>query len=482
MRFFAVILLALQPAVAAVFSSGQAARLVIGQTTFTSQESGTNQTLVGGVGGLAWANGSLFVVDSNRVAADPVNNRVLIFQDLPSILPGPTDELPQTRRCPVCFGGATLVLGQPDFTTADVEIPPTQTSFRIPTAVATDGEILAVADTDNNRVLIWKSIPTGSQTPPDIVLGQKNFTSGEAAVPPNASSLRGPQGVWIQDGKLFVADTLNNRVLIWNTIPDSNGAPADFVLGQPGFNVLPDADPVTALQRVSATTLYTPVSVSSDGQRMYVADLAYDRVLIWNSIPTSSGQPADVAIGQPDMNSYGANNVTKMCEAAGTDDEGNLLYPARCGGTLDTPRFVLSDGQRLYIADTGNDRVLVFNSIPAVNGQSADVVLGQQTLLSNQSSDVDELHIASADSLRGPLGLAWDGANLYVSDPYNRRILVFTPAEPSIPYTGVRNSASRSVHAVGTLSFMGAIQKDDKVTVTIGENEYSYTLAADDTM
>jgi hypothetical protein len=46
-----------------------------------------------------------------------------------------------------------------------------------PTAVASDGSILAVADTSNNRILIWKSIPTTFGQPADIVLGQKDFTS-----------------------------------------------------------------------------------------------------------------------------------------------------------------------------------------------------------------------------------------------------------------------------------------------------------------
>ena len=95
---------------------------------------------------------------------------------------------------------------------------------------------LAVADTDHNRVLIWNRIPLTNNANADVVLGQANFTS--TAIPgqvPTAKSLRGPQGVWIQNGKLFVADTQNNRVLIWNSIPTQNGAAADVVLGQKDF-------------------------------------------------------------------------------------------------------------------------------------------------------------------------------------------------------------------------------------------------------
>ncbi len=56
--------------------------------------------------------------------------------------------------------------------------------------------------------------------------------------------MRGPQGVWIQGSKLFVADTQNNRVLIWNTIPTQNNQPADVVLGQPDFTTSPPINQV----------------------------------------------------------------------------------------------------------------------------------------------------------------------------------------------------------------------------------------------
>src|SRR4030081_860163 len=89
------------------------------------------------------------------------------------------------------------------------------------------------ADTNHNRVLIWNRIPTTNNAPADIVVGQPDFNT--FLVPgntPSAKSMRGPQGVWIQNGKLYVADTQNNRVLIFNKIPTANAAAADVVLGQ----------------------------------------------------------------------------------------------------------------------------------------------------------------------------------------------------------------------------------------------------------
>jgi uncharacterized protein (TIGR03437 family) len=80
------------------------------------------------------------------------------------------------------------------------------------------------------------------------------------------------------------------------------------------------------------------------------------------------------------------------------------------------------------------------------------------------------------------MSVAWDGTNLYVSDPFNRRVMVFTVAEPSIPFAGVRNAAGLLTFAVGTITFAGNVKEGDAVTVTIAQSrEYTYTIVADDT-
>jgi hypothetical protein len=60
---------------------------------------------------------------------------------------------------------------------------------------------------------------------------------------------------------------------------------------------------------------------------------------------------------------------------------GNTVYPA-CANTLNFPRFALSDGTRLFVADGGNDRILIFNTIPTTNGAAAEFsgsLISQQT-------------------------------------------------------------------------------------------------------
>jgi uncharacterized protein (TIGR03437 family) len=527
MKSISLVLLAVAAASAADFTTGQAARLVIGQSTFTQGDQGAGQNLIGAVGGVAYAGDMLFVADSNRVGASPLNERVLIFKNLSSNLPQPTDELFYYTRCPVCIGGANVVLGQPDFTSTNIGV--TQSAMRTPTAVASDGHVLAVADSDNNRVLIWNSIPTSNGAPADVVVGQPNFTS--SSIPgnvPNAKSMRGPSGLWIQNGKLYVADTQNHRILIFNSIPTANGAAADLVLGQPNLTTYVQPDLTKANSGANASNMESPVSVTSDGIHLFVSDLGHSRVMIWNTIPNANNVPADVIVGQPDVISTSSNN-TALCPAtasgtvstAGTaitwlsgdqfltqqagegitingtiygissvnnptsitlaTDAGTnasvpyASYPTQCNSTMDFPRFALSDGTRLFIADGGNDRVLVYNHIPTSNGAAADVIIGQLGGDINQASD-------STDSLRTPLSLAWDGTNLYVADSFNVRVMVYTPATPNVPYSGVRNAASLNVYAVGSVTIGGTITANDTITVTINGTNYTYTVVKTDTI
>jgi uncharacterized protein (TIGR03437 family) len=507
------------------FLTGQSAREVFGQPTFTFEGSGApSATLLGAVDGVAYANNTLFVVDSNpHGLLAPNNNRVLIYTNISKYVYDPTAEIPQGSRCPVCIGNpsvgqANLLLGQPDFSSATNPFT-TQFGFRNPTAIATDGKILVLADTDNNRVLIWKTIPTIIDQPADIVLGQSDFTT--AALGLTSSALRGPQGVWVQGTQLFVADTDNSRVLIWNSIPTSNNQAADLVLGEPNFTTAPPA--TTSNLPATASNLFNPVSVTSDGQHLFVTDLGNNRVMIWNSIPTQNGQPADVEVGQPNMTSGVANNALgacvmngidsdqnptypagcqSFCPSVGADSDGTVLYPQMCGYTLSYPRFALSDGQRLFIADGGNDRVLVYNSIPTANGAKYDRNLGQTDEFTDQTTspydsfrpDGDILESAP-QTVRTPMALAWDGTNLYVSDPYDLRVAVFTPGSANVPVTGVTNSYSLATYAVGSVSLTGTITATDTVTIMVtspgatatacpatGLACYTYTVLSSDTL
>ncbi len=106
-------------------TTGQAARLVIGQRTFTAQDTDSSDVILGAASGLAFAADTLIVADSNRIGASPSNHRVLLYKNASLMFPSPLSELTYDRKCPVCVGKATVVLGQPDFTTTTVNLPAT---------------------------------------------------------------------------------------------------------------------------------------------------------------------------------------------------------------------------------------------------------------------------------------------------------------------------------------------------------------------
>lgn len=496
MKWISVLLLIASSGFAADFITGQAARLVIGQTSFTAADPNSSNTVIGGASGVAYAADTLFIADDNRIGAVPNNNRVLILPNLSGMLPGPTTQLTYNSLCPICVGAAQVVLGQPDFSTTTTNFTTTPNNLREPTAVASDGVHLVVADTNHNRVMIWNHIPTTNNAPADVVLGQPNFTS--STVPtngvPSAKTMNGPQGVWIQNGRLYVADTQDNRILIYNRLPTTNGVAADLVLGQPNLTTFVQVDISQQNTNASATNMLNPVAVTSDGAKLFVTDLGYNRILIWNSIPSTNDAPADVEIGQPDMNSGIANNAfsttspaslataaTTTIEAPvlctvsnGTDSNGNLIYPSVCNYTLNYPRFALSDGTRLFVADGGNDRILEYLTIPSQNAAAADTIIGQV------GGDVDQATDA-ADSVNTPTSLAFDGTNLYAADPYNRRITVYTVAPNTLPYQAVVNTANPNIYATGSVTIGGTINNGDIVTIMINSTQYTYTVKATDT-
>lgn len=180
---------------------GQPADVVLGQPDGTHREE--NRGGVVGPASFRWPH-ALAGRNDLLLVADAGDHRVLGWT------PQPADDRV-----------ADLVLGQPDFHTA-VEWPygpHTGDRFRFPYAIALDGagpESLAVADTANNRVLLWDGVPTDGR-PADHVLAQPTFAAnGEnrwSSV--QHDTLCWPYGLSLSGDRLAVADSGNNRVVIW---------------------------------------------------------------------------------------------------------------------------------------------------------------------------------------------------------------------------------------------------------------------------
>jgi len=103
---------------------------------------------------------------------------------------------------------------------------------------------------------------------------------------------------------------------------------------------------------------------------------------------------------------------------------------------------------RLYVADQGNDRVMVFDVAPDqfVNHPSAVAVLGQANTWSQSNQVLRD--VSAQDQLYDPRGLAFDSVNqrLYATDSHWARLMVFTFPEShyavSSPSHGVMGFSS----------------------------------------
>jgi hypothetical protein len=371
------------------FEDFQYASVVIGQADALSF--GANRGVTAGADTLAFPLGRVLPFGGKLFVPDSDNSRLLVF-----------DSVPTTSG-----SSASIVLGQPDFSSMAGDT--TAATWTSPLGVAAAGDELLVADA--RRVLIFSSMPTQSGAAANLVEGWDDFgpVPAEECAPNRISRAA---GIWIANGKLLVADSHNNRVLIWNSIPTRSSQAADLALGQADLshcaaNAGGDLVP-------GDSTLLNPTDVWSDGVRVVVADSQNNRVLIWNSFPTQSGQPASVVLGQ-----------TNFTTALGTTTSTGLAQP----------NSVFSNGNQLFVADTKNNRILVWDTFPSVSGAEANGVLGQADYSHTQKNDDDQNREPDSNptgrTLSSPAGVAlWDD-QLFVTDYRNNRVLIFQGTKPT---------------------------------------------------
>src|ERR1019366_1610722 len=231
---------------------------VLGQALFTLNTAnfidgaGFNFS-AGSLGNITEADG--VAVDTNSspqhlYIADSLNSRILGWNNADSFANGQP---------------ADLVIGQPDMFHSVCAT--TQTGLCLPTGVAVDSNgDLYIADFENDRVVEYNApyaayaglgdtctaaAPCQNQLLANLVFGQPSFTTfscnrgvGENK-PATNEGLCGPEGVSVNPttGDLYVADTLNNRVLAFlDPLASGGGTPGtsgsagdtttDYVFGQ----------------------------------------------------------------------------------------------------------------------------------------------------------------------------------------------------------------------------------------------------------
>ena len=313
------------------------------------------------------------------------------------------------------------------------------------------------ADRDNHRVLIFNSIPTSGAATADVVVGQTVMTAGftTAANGGGAISAQGldqPQHVSVSaSGIMFITDLMNHRVLIFNAVPQTNGAAANYVIGQPGFTT----GVFNNGTLVAAARLNNPAAASMIQGKLYIADQANNRISVFNSIPTSDGSSADFAIGQLDTSTT----------TSGTDYSTQSSY-------LNSPYDMFAEQNRLYVADGGNHRVLVYTALPTLADVRPNFVIGHTgpTLsLANRG-----LAQPADNSLNQPRSIVAQNNKLAIADQANNRILFF-----DLPITADDPSAT---HVLGQTDFISAGAGTTQTTFSLVKGlifDNGYIWAAD---
>jgi hypothetical protein len=244
-------------------SSDMAPDLVLGQDDVASVE--PNRGRACDRTSFYWPFG-VAVVGGRFYVADTGNRRVLGWS---GGIPTSTDVEPD------------VLLGQPDDASRSENRGDTvgAASFRWPHDVAGTHERLLVADAGDHRILGWRPHPTGDRAA-DLVLGQPGFdTALESQYgQQTAAGLRFPYSVDTDGETLAVTDTANNRVLLWSSLPETNGLAAQAVLGQ--YSLAGNGE--NRWTSVEHDTFCWPYGISLHGDRLAVCDSGNNRVMLWS--------------------------------------------------------------------------------------------------------------------------------------------------------------------------------------------------------
>ena len=162
------------------------------------------------------------------------------------------------------------------------------------------------------------------------------------------------------------------------------GQEADIMLSGVGFN---DAGGPRQFNH--------PGGVSTDGQHLILADRFNNRVLIWNTLPVGNTAPV-LVLGQQGFTS---NNPGKSLD------------------TMDWPVAVATDGTRIIVTDTYNDRLLVWNNFPTRNGQPADFEIKD----AGRGPDVDPKR-----AMGWPWAVWTDGEKLVAAATGSSKVVIWT--------------------------------------------------------
>jgi DNA-binding beta-propeller fold protein YncE len=315
-------------------SGGHTASYVLGATGLPSNVGDflcTPSTFNGGAAGLDFdaANGRLFVSDGDRV---------LIFDNMSTISNGMA---------------ASYVLGESSLTNC-TDNGFTQSTFENAFGVAYDpvNQRLFVTDDSGSRVLVF-NVPTGTNLNGEnasYVLGQSSFTASGTGTTSTTFHFDGEALAFdAVNQRLFVADTGNNRVMVFNVAPGSisNGEAASYELGQADFT-----SNCCQYSGFTQSTVDFPGGITYDAtsSRLFVYRGGASSLVVFNVGPSviQNNENASFVLGSSSF----------------TSSPGGVSQSTFDSGNINTFLYYDPGSQRLFLSDTNNNRVLIFDVSP----------------------------------------------------------------------------------------------------------------------
>ncbi len=278
-------------------------------------------------------------------------------------------------------------------------------------AVSPDGQTLWVADIDNHRIAVWTKAGNGWQA-------QTTFGSRGSG----ANQFNGPRSLAVSaDGQtVWVADSRNDRISVWAKTGDTWTNQTTF--GSRGFGPDQFRNPYG-------------VAVSADGQTLWVANDESHVISVWTKVggswqpqttfggygngPSQFSSPYGVAVAADEQTVWvvdtGNNRISVWAKQGDTWTNqatfGHCCFePDEFGGPSGVA--VAADGQTVWVADEGNDRISIWTKTRG--GWQLQATIGSK--------------LFQRDIFDHPNGVAIspDGKTIWVADTENFRIAVWT--------------------------------------------------------
>jgi len=184
---------------------GAAEDLVHGQMNFECRdENGGGQPTASS---MRWPH-AITLWRGRLCVTDAGNNRMQIWDGVPACHDAPSD----------------WVLGQSDFRQVDHNQSlywPSAATLQMPYGIAASGDWCLVADTANSRLVAWRTQDCRSGADAMALTGQVDFNAkgDNGWHAPTRASLSWPYGLSVLEDLAIVADSGNNRVLLWPLAP-----------------------------------------------------------------------------------------------------------------------------------------------------------------------------------------------------------------------------------------------------------------------